>query len=894
MDNVRTLRIINGHYNLTAVLLSEFFHPKRQPSVKRLWLESCSYAGFPINANGELESLRLRRLHMVEPEPQYTLSRAGATRSLLNGVGGFYETTVDLFEDDASFLTPREISKQQLEHINTRALRFLNDKVYETVPDANSYCDQRFSDGSTNSWNVRHGNLFKPIELLHASCNSLKCLTLDWVSSTASHRHDFECQADLFDGLSRLSFPNLRAFQLRNAATDHTRLITDVFLLEPPAIDQQFEPLRTHRSVNTIDLLSFMERHPKLKSLAWPMDRFFSHDRAKSDADHQRIQTVMENLGQTLVSLRVDSYYMSRGEPQTDMAFTANNRVVRTQRRLFINEFAARMTRLKHLKIEGGIPRDEKREILRAVHASPLEKLVMIGTTFPIGNTWGADGHDLTDIDDGALEFSGILESEDAEAINEAAQLGLPEVPAHFKFVPEYGWSKDPPLMYTIAMHHASTITELKFCGYTGSPVCHKPLRITAGIFHHLRYFHNLRTLIMSFWLLTFFEGNWREAEIIDFWLNQRNSSSTALVVVPEQQTVTVSTSEDDTPMNQGGQSEWNPNFDFAPHYDDHSIDNGEEMVVTGSGAVIFLEPVAQSEVNQQGVSDVAENTGPPQPDSCPSILRPSQVLSEQMRDNGEGDTQSQAELPIWPRGQEQVFYDHQNSEDAPVLSQLQGMQYTSLPVAPPHHFIEQDHSDSINQEYEMVLDSMAIDPSTITAPLQFGNVAEQDSASETGLHLWENLLAEQELIAEQDLMFGHDTLIGQGSMIEQEAAIELNSIIEQELDIDQSQTISHGPAPGQTPWEHALQNLYSPRALAGGVFTMLKSHLSAQARSKRYADGQRGVNIRTSFMLGVDSGDIFDLDMCVDEDGIVEETLQGPREEAERFWEKLERRLWF
>jgi hypothetical protein len=188
----------------------------------------------------------------------------------------------------------------------------------------------------------------------------------------------------------------------------------------------------------------------------------------------------------------------------------------------------------------------------------------------------------------------------------------------------------------------------------------------------------------------------------------------------------------------------------------------------------------------------------------------------------------------------------------------------------------------------------MAIDSFTVSAPVQFGNVAEQDSASEAGLRPWEDLLAEQDLIAEQDLMFGHASFIGQGSMIEQEAAVEPNSIIEQEPDIEQSQPISHGPGPSQNPWEHALQTLYSPRALAGGVFAMLRSHLSAQARSKRYSDGQRGVNIRTSFMLGVDSGDIFDLDMCVDEDGIVEETLQGPREEADRFWEKLERRLWF
>jgi hypothetical protein len=897
MENVRTLRIINGHYNLTTVFLSEFFHQNRQPSVKRLWLESCSYAGFPIDALGGLESLRLRRLHMVDSEPQYTLSRAGATRSLLNGVGGFYETTVDLFEEDDRFRTPCEISKQQLEDVNTRALRFLNDKIFENVPDADAYYRQQSSEGLHHSWDVRHGSMLKPIEMIHGSCGSLKCLTLDWVSSTASHRYDFECQADFFDGLSRLTFPNLRAFQLRNAATDHTRLITNIYLLEPPVVNHSLDP--THRSVDSIDLLQFIERHTKLQSLAWPIDRFFSNDRTKSEDDGERVRAIIENLGRTLVSLRVDSYYMSRGEPQTDRAFGANTRDIRTQRRLFISDFAAHMTRLKHLKIEGGIPRDEKRELLRAVHACPLEKLVMIGTTFPVGNTWGADGHDLTEIDEGGLEFSGILESEDAEVIGEATQLSLPEVPANFKFVPEYGWSKDPPLMHTIAMHHASTITELKFCGYNGSPVCHKPLPVTAGLFHHLRYFHNLRTLIMSFWLLTFFEGNWREAEIINYWLDQRNSSSTALVIVPEPQPVVASATEDDTPMIQGEQSGWEIDSDFGLGDGDYGLDNGEDMAVTGSGAVIFLDSAALYDINDQEMADIAGSSRPPRQISHFAVLQPQPGPSEgQMPENGEDPSQSQANSPIWPREPTHPSSADQTSEDAGGLTQLQSVRHASLSAATPQSL--EEHADHGDQEFEMIFASISIDASMITAPPQFDDTAEQDSVVEKDLVVEHDLIVEQDPIVEQELAVEQDPVIEQEPAIEQNLSIEQNSVVEQDPATEQTPpneqnpTTDHGPAPGQNPWEHALQTLYSPRALANGVFTMLEPHLSPQARARKHADGQRGINIRASFMLGVESGDIFDLDMCVDEVGIVEEALKGPREEAERFWEKLERRLWF
>ncbi|KAE9974680.1 hypothetical protein EG328_003692 [Venturia inaequalis] len=836
--NVRTLRIINGHYNLATVLLSEFFCPQRKPSVKRLWLESCSYAGLPVSALGGLESIRLRRLHLIDPEAIYTLSRAGVTRSLLNGVGGFFETTVDLAEEDNQICTPFEVSVQRLRSVNHSALRFLNDKVYENVPEADIYCRHRVSEESAHSWSTRHSSMLKPIALLQPSCDTLRCLTLDWVSSTVSHRNDFACQVDLFDRLSHLTFPNLRAFQLRNAATDQTRLIPEMFLLEPPAIDHKMGLARTHQSVSSIDLLGFMERHPKLQALAWPIDRFFSLDRAQSDTDRERMGAVIGNLGRTLVSLRVDSYYMKSGEPQSDMAFGGSKtRVLRGQRRLFISDFAAHMTSLKHLKIEGGIPRDEKRELLRAVHSSPLEKLVMIGTTFPIGNTWGADGHDLQDIDEGNIQFTGILEAEDEDSIDLAVTLNMPEIPTNFKFIPEYGWSNSPPLMHSIAMHHASTITELKFCGYTGSPVCHRPLPITPGLFYHLRHFHNLRTVIMSFWLMTFFEGDWRETEVINFWLDQRNSSSTALALISDTQDTALSTTENGAFAVQDQQSELE--VELVPALasgDDNAHDEGE-MIVTGSGAINTMDSTTQGEPDDQEMTDVDEG-------DIGSLQTIDHVL----------EVERELEL---------------------VLEQTSGIE------AEPTN-----HSNCVNGG----------------GPVPVATDVSQ--ATEQGA--WQALLAEQDSTFEQEPTFIHasiqeNPLIGTaGSAIQPELVTEQDQTIEP---VPALQTNTESPTespplpgsyPGQNPWQYALQTLYTPRALATGVHNILAPHLSPQARMRRHNDGQRGVNIRASFMLGAETGDIFDLDMFVDEVGIVEETLKGPREEGERFWEKLERRLWF
>jgi hypothetical protein len=196
------------------------------------------------------------------------------------------------------------------------------------------------------------------------------------------------------------------------------------------------------------------------------------------------------------------------------------------------------MTQISSIKIEGGIPRDVRREILRALHASPVQKVVLIGSSHPLGNTWGENGEDIEDprIVDDLNDIMG-LEGEDTSLFRKYTTMELPK-PSHSNTAayptPVYGWSNQPPLLYTLASHHSSTVTELKFCGYRGAPILLAPTPSTPDFFSALRFFHNLRALTSSFWLHTLFEDHANnDDDVLAYWRNMRDPNSTALVCVP-------------------------------------------------------------------------------------------------------------------------------------------------------------------------------------------------------------------------------------------------------------------------------------------------------------------------------------------------------------------------
>lgn len=61
--------------------------------------------------------------------------------------------------------------------------------------------------------------------------------------------------------------------------------------------------------------LEFFEAHANLQCLAWPMDQFYSPTRRTDIAE--RVQRVIDRLGQTLIDLRVDAYYTGFAEPHS-------------------------------------------------------------------------------------------------------------------------------------------------------------------------------------------------------------------------------------------------------------------------------------------------------------------------------------------------------------------------------------------------------------------------------------------------------------------------------------------------------------------------------------------------------------------------------------------------
>ncbi|KAF1958963.1 hypothetical protein CC80DRAFT_23773 [Byssothecium circinans] len=517
--NVHTLRILYGHYHLTRILLSAFLDPRRPQRIclRKLWLESCSITNFEtVFANSDyatnIESLRLRRLRAESTDSpersamhfkEYRLSRGGNSMRLHNGAGGYVWSTVEFSTANA----PPHWALPSAEELKKMADEY-DSQIWDSMPAAQLLCDTVVPVDIEPQLAPQNPIIF----LLEHSASTLTSLNLDWILWRCHKSTDERPAVNDIQALARLRFPHLRAFQIRNAVVSETQLPNNVYLLEDT-------------------FLEFMEAHRKIQCLSWPLDRFYSHTKPSAELQ-ARTRQVVVHLGDVLVDLRLDTYYCINGEKLTDESQEISDQAERLRRRRFIAEFAPYMYRVESLKIEGGVARDEKREIMRALNFSPLKKVVLIGLSFPVGNTWGRQGEQLKLVDPGqGTEATLHLEAEDIQAIQAAHKQRGP-VPSDFEFTPYYGWQSSPSLLQVITQHHASTIEELKLCGYNGSPILSHPTAETYPLLWPLRCFDNLRQLVISFWLVTYFEDAYRDAEIIKSWMDTRDPSSTALVVV--------------------------------------------------------------------------------------------------------------------------------------------------------------------------------------------------------------------------------------------------------------------------------------------------------------------------------------------------------------------------
>jgi len=173
------------------------------------------------------------------------------------------------------------------------------------------------------------------MNIIQKSTSTLTSLNLDWLLWRHPESNtDDQALMDLHQ-LSRLRFPQLRAFQLRNAISQESRLPDNIYLFEDT-------------------FLEFMEAHPKIQCLAWPIDRFYSHAKASTNIQI-RTRQVVAHLGNVLIDLRLESFYSRRGETLTDENREPRGLQGRMRRHRFICEFAPHMYKIQQLKIEGGM-----------------------------------------------------------------------------------------------------------------------------------------------------------------------------------------------------------------------------------------------------------------------------------------------------------------------------------------------------------------------------------------------------------------------------------------------------------------------------------------------------------------------------------------------------------
>lgn len=512
--NVHTLRIIFGHHNITKGLLRGFFDPSRirDRPVVRLWLESCCLEDICIPSTyarrlTDLRSIRIRRLRARRED-----LRIGDTILFFRNFGemsrystpGRYRATI----------TSRELRLSRSNDTYFQKADALDDAIYQRFEEVDelvsSDLDMIENPGGAASQDRSITINEDPVglisHLLASSSSTLSSLNLDWVLDGALLIED--------QWIYSIHFPNLRAFQVRNAVLKDTR-----FSAEPVI------------SLLKGCWLDFMERHPRIQCLAWPLESFCSH-LAPSAKLSPRAKNVVTTLGRNLTELRVDAE-MSSKERHTELEVMDPRP---SSRRSFIEQVAPHLATLETLKIEGGIPYDERSELVRAVSSSPLRKLVVIGASFPAGDTWAplpkplrrALRYDQIDIrvdihTDKSMGFPHVSDTDEEWASRQVEALSP-------SFVPTFNPSKYP-ILETIALHHASTIKSLKFCGFNGAPYLHYPSSFTSTLLAPLRHLHKLQHLTMAFWIPTFFEDSQREDQIISYWLDAQSSTSTALAM---------------------------------------------------------------------------------------------------------------------------------------------------------------------------------------------------------------------------------------------------------------------------------------------------------------------------------------------------------------------------
>ena len=516
MNNVHTLRIVLGHHNVVYGLISGFFRkdrPRKCP-VRRLWLESSSLDGLEwdqLDSRG-LESFRYRRAAILHEAARrerqgtmYTLTRKGIFSALthLYTVGTTLARSVDPASTDFA------------------DAKFWDDHIYRAFPETSDVLARGPQDPYSVANLLPRQHCVDPSEpvrfigrLLLDCTDTLTSVTFDWVLGLGL---DYETFGNIFSNL-----PIIHAIQFRNSLFDGgggARPSTESCLFSDP-------------------WLTALARATKIRCLAWQADSFLPCHYSSTVLPEIIGQTVLR-LGHTLQSLRIDSGPLQFGELVTESSNGGLTAAAR-QRRLFLEHIAPEMRALEVIKVEGSIPYDERYELMRALKHSPLQKVVIIGVCYP-----GSGG---TDFDDDDIRISVQIDQWDLRSplpmppfdcntpgIDFASEHEWAEgcrLAATTNFTPCYGTLTGlKPVIDPIALHHASTVTELKLCGFRNAPILHSPHPKTPLVFRSLKRLHQLRYITTAVWMSTFYDGASRGAEICSYWLDMQGPSSTALAV---------------------------------------------------------------------------------------------------------------------------------------------------------------------------------------------------------------------------------------------------------------------------------------------------------------------------------------------------------------------------
>lgn len=275
LENLQTLRIIFGHWNITKALLNGLLDTSRKciKPLRRLWLESCALTGLSarmlnnIDLHG-LESLRLRRLQMLSDtglvHKHQVYARGHSSMKMQDGQGGIYVSTTDQWNRQeavfGSVLESRDTSSYQFAFHDWEKMfedaHIYDDIIYDQIVKSTSglehYRNELWDHKDRIKYHidqaVNHDDPYHPaagadiepfpaiITILRASASTLTSLNLDWVITRRVNDHlplaDANNTLAAFREIFRLRFPCLRAFQLRNTVVKECQAPPGLFLLD--------------------------------------------------------------------------------------------------------------------------------------------------------------------------------------------------------------------------------------------------------------------------------------------------------------------------------------------------------------------------------------------------------------------------------------------------------------------------------------------------------------------------------------------------------------------------------------------------------------------------------------------------------------------------------------